>query len=286
MLAPAGQASGSRISAVGGDEADVSNRESSGNKESLDRNPDTKASLGHAPTNAPTMTNRSLPYSTNDTSTVPTKGVVNRSLPDYIVDRKIPRNEAAHKIWQADALSCDPCAICKALKIDCWVDGEYSRCARCTASPQYEGICNAIGTKDAHQDLDEPSSLGTGVGGRGHKLAIDDELSAVQSISVPSGLAEKNQKLPQELSSTVANRSLPDYIQWPGEKRKDRSKVAYNIWAAGDLSSNPCRTCKKLEAECWVNADYKRCARCTMSNGGRSGDCNAAGTRDSVEIVV
>ena len=55
MLSPGGQASGSRISAVRGNEVVVSNRESSGNEESLDRNPDTRASLGHAPTTAPTQ---------------------------------------------------------------------------------------------------------------------------------------------------------------------------------------------------------------------------------------
>ena len=65
------------------------------------------------------------------------------------------------------------------------------------------------------------------------------------------------------------------------EKETPRSRAAYKIRAAGKLSSSPCRKCTNVDAECWVSAAYKRCARCTMTKKGHD-NCNAAGTRESV----
>ena len=105
----------------------------------------------------------------------------------------------------------------------------------------------------------------------------------VLSGSVPSGLAKNNQQPPQNSDSTIANRSLPDYIDWPSDKSK--VGVAYNVWLAGKLSDEPCKTCHHLGIECWVNAGYKRCARCVL-NGSPSRDCNATGTMGYGETVM
>lgn len=284
MLAPAGQAFGSKTSAADGDEAVISNGESSRSEEDLDPSRDTKTSLRHAPTITPTTANRSPSFSTMDPSTIQTQGVIDRLLPYYISDRKARHHQVAHKIWQAGALSSDPCAVCEALELDCWVDAKYSRCARCTVSPEYEGMCNAVGTKGAHEGLEKTSSLGTCVEGREHKPAIDDDSSAVELTSVPSRLTKNNQQQPPHNAfSSTANRSLPDYIPWPGAKPTD--KAAYNVWVAGKLSSNPCKPCTNSKSECWVNEGYMRCARCTGTSRNAK-YCNAAGTLQSDEMVV
>ena len=283
MLAPAGQSSGSRISAVGGNEAVVSNREPSGNEESLDPNLDAKASLGHAPTTAPTMTNRSLPCSTNETtndpSTVPTKRVVNRSLPYYTCDRKNPQHEAAHKIWQADTLSCDPCAVCKALKIDCWVDGEYSSCARCTASQQHEGICNAVGTKDAHQDLEEPSSLRQQEHGNptSDQPGEENTTIGITSGSATSNDIGSNTQRPARFPKYIDAREQPDYAI---PSRTYTHVTAHKIWLANRLSTDPCKPCQDAELDCWVESKHVACARCTSFQR-TAKQCGAKGTKSN-----
>ena len=239
MLGSTGQASASTRSGVAGDEIVISDGEASGKEESPDRKQDTKTSVGHAPTVIPTMTNSSLPGTTMDASTVPTQRVINRPLPFYILNRMVPHFEVAHKIWQAGALSSDPCAICKALKIDCWVDGKYDRCARCTASPNYTGTCNAAGTKEAYDGLERTSSMGTSVKGGEHRPAIDYESSGVESTS-------KNKQRPPQ--GSLSSRSLPEYIQWPTDK--EIHKIAYNLWKASKLSSSPCQICTRFKAEC------------------------------------
>ncbi|KAG6988535.1 hypothetical protein G7Y79_00071g097060 [Physcia stellaris] len=221
------------------------------------------------------MTNRSLPCSTNDPSTVPTKRVINRSLPYYTCDRKNPHHEAARKIWQADTLSCDPCAVCKALKIDCWVDGEYSSCARCTASQQHEGICNAVGTKDAHQDLEEPSSLRQQEHGNPTSDQPDEDNTSIGITSATSNDMGSNTQRPAPCPNYIDEREQPDYAI---PSRTYTHVTAHKIWLAKRLSTDPCKACQDAELGCWVESKHVACARCTSFQR-TAKQCGAKGTK-------